>query len=91
MVDGWEDIYNEILQPKHSAALDVITNGSYVKVGKGGLLLNSWRQRFKVYNQLQPRVHSIDFMQKMQEKVAEAQRYCDVAYVATTIIKQIPQ
>lgn len=85
----WKDNYDELLQPHHESMRDVLLNGSYMKVGKSGMLLNKWRSRFKTYNH-EPRLHSIEFMGKLHEKVTESQLYCDVAYAATMILKEIP-
>ena len=89
MAPDWKDNYDDLLSPQGESMRDVMLNGSYTKVGKSGMLINQWRSRFRTYNH-EPRLHSIEFMGKLQDKVAESQLYCDVAYAASMILREIP-
>ena len=57
-------------------------------MGKSGLVMNTWRQRFKSVNGTPP-LYSLDFMNKLQTVVTDCQRYCDLCYSAEMIVKTI--
>ena len=89
MPTGWEQNINDVLQAQNKEIFYVLLNGSYTKVGKSGLLLNTWRARLKSIN-AEPRLYTIDFLKNVQNKITECQQYCDLAYSVETIVKTIP-
>jgi hypothetical protein len=95
MPAGWMDCVDNILEESHKQVLEHILDkghNSYERVGRAGLVLNAWRQRFKKINADSSglKMFSLDFIQRL-DFVGTIQRYCDFAYAAQTIIITLPQ
>ena len=77
MIDAWMPVAwterkEDLLSPPFRGTLYEVLNGSYPRVGKAGLLLHMWRGHFKKVNHGGATIlFSMEFMEKMQHKIAE--------------------
>ncbi len=92
MIPGWEAAQNGILTAEHRQILVAIMKiQDYKRIGKAGILLNSWRNLMKQINQDGcGTAISAEVMGSWSAAIGATQNFCDLCFSISQITKEIP-